>query len=121
MSVLASVARMRGGAMRAFAKFTEHVMPVFARVLMSVDSPVRMPMILMSVGATVGCSTYAGGDTNAGFCQAHGACNACGCSCTDECGGGDYGFTCQTAHSVLIGKDEEGFSDDWKDDIPFQF
>jgi hypothetical protein len=53
MSILASVARMRGGAMRAFAKLTEHAMHVVARVLMSVDSPVRMPMILMSVWATV--------------------------------------------------------------------
>ena len=46
MSVGATVARMRGGAMRAGAKMTEHAMPVVARVLMSVgvaymDSPVR--------------------------------------------------------------------------------
>ncbi len=45
MSVMAAVARMRGGEMRAGAKLKEHAMPVVARVLMSVgvaltDSPV---------------------------------------------------------------------------------
>jgi hypothetical protein len=36
MSVMATAARMRGGAMRAGANLTEHAMPVVARVLMSV-------------------------------------------------------------------------------------
>jgi hypothetical protein len=66
-----------------------------------------------------GCSTYAASNQNAGQCQAHGACNACGCSCANACGGNIYGFTCRAAHSVLIGKSGEGFSADWKDGIAF--
>ena len=66
-----------------------------------------------------GCSTYVHNGTKTSLCQADGACNACGCSCANECGGSIDGFTCRAAHAVKIGKPGENFSADWKDGMAF--